>query len=134
MLVYGGMELDDIMGSKSSFESLLENRKKELNNLIYLLVVVLSVNVVFVEKNVEKEVLDVLHENSIAVISKVSMSTLARLRISLKIKKIVESVSRLKGHAIEEIIGVSKSITLERFGAFPDDEKHYLAVEGDSAT
>lgn len=28
MLVYGGMELSDIMGSGSSFESLLENRKK----------------------------------------------------------------------------------------------------------
>ena len=54
MLVYGGMELSDIMGSGSSFESLLENRKKELNNLIFTLVVAIGVNIIFIENNVEK--------------------------------------------------------------------------------
>ena len=48
MLVYGGMELSDIMGSESSFEALLENRRKELSNLVYILVVILGVNVIFV--------------------------------------------------------------------------------------
>lgn len=82
---------------------------------------VLSVNVIFVEKNVEKELLDVLHDNSITVISKVSMSTLTRLKTSLEINKIVDSISRLKSYPAEDIIGTSKSITLEKFGSFPDD-------------
>lgn len=60
----------------------------------------LSVNVIFVEKNVEKEVLDVLHENSITVISRVSMSTLTKLKTSLEINKIVDSIIRLKSYPV----------------------------------
>ena len=63
---------------------------------MYTLVVSLAVNLVLVENNVEKEVLDLLHDNNITVISKVSVSTLNKIKNSLDINKIVDSISKIK--------------------------------------
>lgn len=96
--------------------------------------VVLGVNVIFVENNVEKEVTDVLHENSIAVFSKVSINTLTRLKNSLDINKVVDGINKLKSYTPEDIIGVCKAITLSKVNAFDEDYRNYLFVEGESAT
>lgn len=91
-------------------------------------------NVIFVENNVEKEVTDVLHENSIAVFSKVSINTLTRLKNSLDINKVVDGINKLKSYTPEDIIGVCKAITLSKVNAFDEDYRNYLFVEGESAT
>ena len=81
----------------------------------------LGVNVIFVENNVEKEVTDVLHENSIAVFSRVSINTLTRLKNSLDIGKVVDGINKLKSYSdedIKDITGVCKSITLSKVNSF----------------
>ena len=61
------------------------------------------------------------------------MDNLTRLKQSLEINKIVDSVSRLKNYQPEDIIGITKSIYLKKCGAFPEDDKYFLIVEGDKA-
>ena len=78
--------------------------------------------------------IDLLHENSITVISKVKISNLMRLKHSLEIKKIVDRISRIKDYNEEDIMGMCKSMYLEKMGVFPEDNKNFLIVEGEKAT
>lgn len=55
----------------------------------------MQVGIVFLEGSIDKEAQDLLFSSDIAVISKVDIRTLTRLRVSLEIGKIVEKLGSI---------------------------------------
>jgi hypothetical protein len=96
ILVYGNIESEDLVGEDKeiSFENMINNRLKEMKKIISYCERV-KINMIFLEGSIEKEFDDEFHKSGITVIPKVKVEYLSRLKASLRIDRIVDTIIKV---------------------------------------